>query len=291
MNGDLKIGAMVDSFCLGVKEGIRAAARVGAQGVQIYAVDGEFTPERLTPSDISEYRRLLADEGLEISALCGDLGGHGFTDPAQVPTTIERSRRIAHLCAELGGRIITTHIGVVPKDPAHPRYAIMQDACERLARAASAEGCLFAIETGPESPEVLRAFLDSLQNPSVGVNYDPANLVMVTQCDPVRGVYTLAEYIYHTHAKDGVHLKDIDPEILYGWFAEGGIGDNRLEDYFLETPLGQGAVDLDGWIRALRDVGYHGYLTIEREVGENPAADIAMAADYLRAHIGKGANE
>ena len=286
MANNLQIGVMVDSFRLSTKEGIRKAAEIGAKGVQIYAVAGEFTPENLTASDIREYRSLLDAEGLAVSALCGDLGGHGFTDPAEIPNTIERSRRIAHLCAELGGKVITTHIGVVPSDPNHPRYAVMQESCEMLARAAKEEGSLFAIETGPETPEVLCGFLDSLTTPGVGVNYDPANLVMVTGSDPVKGVYTLGKYIYHTHAKDGVRLKSVDPEILYGvWFAEGGIGDNRLEDYFLETPLGQGGVDFDGWIKALRDIGYEGFLTIEREVGADPAADIAMAADFLRSKL------
>lgn len=286
MSNNLKIGVMADSFRAGPREGILRAAAIGAEGVQIYAVHGEFTPERLSERDIGEYRALLADNGLSVSALCGDLGGHGFTRPEMHAETVERSRRIAELCHRLGGNVITTHIGVIPTDPAHPRYAVMQSACERLALAAKEEGCLFAIETGPESPEVLRAFLDSLSTPGVGVNYDPANLVMVTGSDPVKGVYTLDKYIYHTHAKDGVRLKSIDPEILYGvWFAEGGIGDNRLEDYFLETPLGEGGVDFDGWIAALRDIGYTGYLTIEREVGEDPARDIAMAADFLRGKL------
>lgn len=285
---DLKIGVMADSFRLETRRALRKASEVGAEGVQIYAVQGEFTPERLSDREIADYRGLMRAEGLKLSALCGDLGGHGFTDPAQVPETIERSRRIAHLCAELGGNVITTHIGVVPSDPKHPRYAVMQDACEQLARAAAAEECRFAIETGPEPPEVLRDFLDGLSTPGVGVNYDPANLVMVTNSDPIKGVHTLGKYIYHTHAKDGLHLKDVDPEILYGqWFAEGGIGDERLEDYFLETPLGQGKVDFDAWIAALREEGYNGFLTIEREVGDDPVTDITMAVCYLRSKIKK----
>ena len=107
MANNLQIGVMVDSFRLSTKEGIRKAAEIGAKGVQIYAVAGEFTPENLTAADIREYRSLLDSEGLAVSALCGDLGGHGFTDPAEIPNTIERSRRIAHLCAELGGKVYT----------------------------------------------------------------------------------------------------------------------------------------------------------------------------------------
>ena len=72
-----------------------------------------------------------------------------------------------------------------------------------------------------------------------------------------------------------------DPRVIYDFFAEGGIGDLRLDDYFKEVPLGQGGVDFDGYMKALEDIGYTGFLTIEREVGENPAADIALAVEFL----------
>ena len=115
----------------------------------------------------------------------------------------------------------------------------------------------------------------------MAVNLDPANVVMVTGDDPVRAVYTLKDYIVHTHAKDGRMLRKTDPRVIYDFFAEGGIGDLRLDDYFKEVPLGQGGVDFDGYMKALEDIGYTGFLTIEREVGENPAADIALAVEFL----------
>ena len=76
------------------------------------------------------------------------------------------------------------------------------------------------------------------------VNFDPANFVMVTDQDPVEGVEILKDYIVHTHAKDGVMLQKTDPQVIYDFFAEGGIEDMRMSDYFLETPLGDGKVCL-----------------------------------------------
>ena len=105
---------------------------------------------------------------------------------------------------------------------------------------------------------------------------------MVTGDDPIAGVYTLKYYIVHTHAKDGVMLKKSDPELVYKCFAEGGIEDFRLEDYFLETPLGEGKVDFEQWIQALNEIGYNGFLTIEREVGDNPEKDIREAVQFLK---------
>ena len=109
---------------------------------------------------------------------------------------------------------------------------------------------------------------------------------MVTGCDPIKGVDTLKGKIAHTHAKDGLMLRQTDPKIIYDFFAEGGITDLRMEDYFRELPLGQGNVNIPLWISALKKTGYNGCITIEREVGANPAADIEMAIKYLREIIG-----
>ena len=154
-------------------------------------------------------------------------------------------------------------------------------ACMELAEYADSCGAHFAIETGPEPAERLANFLDSLGSKGVGVNLDPANLVMVTNDDPVAAVHKLSPYIVHTHAKDGVCLRATDPQIIYDFFAEGGIGDLRLSDYFLETPLGEGKVDFPAYLQALREIHYDGFLTIEREVGQNPDEDIATAVRAL----------
>ena len=74
---------------------------------------------------------------------------------------------------------------------------------------------------------------------------------------------------------------------LYEWAIEGGIEDLRMSDYFLELPLGEGKVDFDAYLAALEDIGYHGFLTIERECGADPYADIKKAADFLRSKINK----
>ena len=105
---------------------------------------------------------------------------------------------------------------------------------------------------------------------------------MVTGQDPVDAVKLLGKYIVHTHAKDGVMLKATDPEIIYNCFAEGGIEALNVADYFLETPLGEGSVNFPAYIDALRKVGFDGYLTIERETGEDPIFDIRSAQNVLK---------
>ena len=127
----------------------------------------------------------------------------------------------------------------------------------------------------------MKGFLDGLHSTGVAVNLDPANLVMVTGDDPVAAVYTLKDYIVHTHAKDGRRLLVRDPEIIYG-IIEDEIQAGRA---FIELPLGEGDVDFPNYLKALDDIGYRGFLTIEREVGDDPETDIAKAVTFLQDKI------
>ena len=279
------IGVLTDSFRADradISVALQKARVCGVQGVQISANYGAITPENMDAAARRHLKAMVQEQGLVISALCGDLGG-GFGNPERNPELIERSKRILDLAKELGTDVVTTHIGVVPGSKDHPRYQTMQQACFQLAQYADSVQAHFAIETGPETAAALKAFLDGLGSTGVAVNLDPANLVMVTGDDPVQAVYTLQKYIVHTHAKDGRKLLDRDPEIIYSVrpveevVAEG--------DAFIELPLGEGDVDWPGYLKALDEIGYNGFLTIEREVGADPEKDIRAAVQFLQAHM------
>ena len=272
------IGVIVDSFRTDIRTAIKSAADIGADGIQMYATRGAYSPEALDSAARRELLDFVKSHGLRFSALCGDLG-MGFFRPEKNPELIERSKRILDLAKDLETDIVTTHIGVVPTDENAERYKIMQEACFELARYADSIGSHFAIETGPETSAVLKKFLDALHSTGVAVNLDPANLVMVTGDDPVGAVYNLRDYIVHTHAKDGIMLTRGDPEVIYNVTPHAAELD-KIE-YFKEVPLGKGNVDFAAYLKALEDIGYRGFLTIEREVGDNPAADILTAKNYL----------
>jgi sugar phosphate isomerase/epimerase len=277
---NFSIGVMLDSFKLDTKEAIEKAASLGAKGLQMYATSGDYAPENLTPAKRKELLDMVKSSGLVFSALCGDLG-QGFGNKEKNPMLIEKSKRILDLAKDLETDVVTTHIGVVPADKSHERYKIMHEACFELSRYADSVGAHFAIETGPETAAVLKVFLDDLNSKGVAVNLDPANFVMVTGDDPVAAVYTLKDYIVHTHAKDGRRLAVKDPEVIYG-LIEDEIKESKA---FIELPLGEGDVDFDNYLKALDSIGYKGFLTIEREVGDNPELDIKNAIAFLTKKI------
>lgn len=271
------IGVMLDSFRMPLIDALRNASAVGATGIQIYTTKGDMSPEMLTAQKRHDLLNMIKSNGLVVSALCGDFN-HGFINKETNLGLIERSKRVLDLAMDLGTNIVTTHIGVIPSDASHERYKIMQDACFELSRYADSLKAHFAIETGSETADVLKGFLDKLGTKGVAVNLDPANFVMVTGDDPVKAVYTLKDYIVHTHAKDGIKLQNKDPEIIYGLIEEE-INSGKA---FIETPLGKGKVDFMNYLKALDEIGYKGFLTVEREVGDDPVSDIRTAVKYLK---------
>lgn len=276
----MKLGVLLESFRLPFLESIKAAHKLALHGVQIFA-KGEIVRDGMSNAEIKLVRSILDGEGLEISALCGDFGCRMFYYPQEMRAEIEREKRIMDLAKELGTNIVTTHIGVVPENFDCEEFDNMHRVCKELADFADSLDGHFAVETGPEPSARLKKFLDTLDSRGVGVNLDPANLVMCIGENPADAVLNLRDYIVHTHAKDGIMLKKTDTRKLYIPDISHLVPEN-FSDYILEKPLGQGNVPWKEYIASLRSIGYDGYLTIEREVGSRPLEDIALAADFLK---------
>ena len=280
-NVPVKIGVISESFRKYQKDEFaltaRLAKKVGANGMQIHG-DAKVIYPGMPDSEIKEILSIMKGEGLEFSAICGDIGDEMFfTENREL---INKQKAIMENAKRLGVDIVTTHIGAVSQDKTCTQYKTQLKVCNELSVFAPSIGSKFAVETGPEKAVLLKEFLDEVGG-GVGVNLDPANLVMCAGDDPVKAVYTLKDYIYHTHAKDGVQYKPFDTRALYSpkYYDLERI---PSADLFKEVPLGTGGVKWKEYISALKDIGYDGYLTIEREVGDNPEADILTASSFLK---------
>lgn len=250
----MKIGAMINGFRRPTfAENLEVAATLGIDGVQFYVSDD--LPDEVVKDHLSR----IKDKGMVFSALCGDIGG--YDDPDANKEKVARFKRILDLSKKLECSIVTTHIGHIPEDESAVKYNTMFEACKSIADYAASIDAVFAIETGPEKAVFLKKFLDKIDSKGIGVNLDPANLVMCSHDDPAFAANVLSNYIVHTHAKDGIGISYND---------------------YLEVPLGQGGVHYDTYLPALHYAGFDGFLTIERECGATPEKDIGMAVDFLR---------
>jgi len=278
----LKIGVMAESFRLPLRAAIKKAAEIGASGIQMYTVN-ETHPDRLSISDRANLLKFIKDTGLFVSALCGDFGGFGLEKPAENVEKIVLIKKAIDLAVDLETNVVTTHIGTIPADRTAVVYQIIFQACAEIADYARQRGITLAIETGPEPSATLRAFIEAIHSPGIGVNFDPANLMMVVGENSVQAAKNLAKYVVHTHAKDGVQFKATDPAKIYHCFAGENPDNINPDDYFKEVPLGTGQVDFAGYIQVLQQNGYTGFHTVEREVGDEPEKDIIEAVRFLKA--------
>ncbi|MFH2069346.1 MAG: sugar phosphate isomerase/epimerase family protein [Candidatus Omnitrophota bacterium] len=252
----LKVGAFLGSFRLGVKKGLDKCRELKLDGIEMSDIPGEVAIERLTGTEIKGLKDLIDSYGLTLNSTCGDLGGHEFTDESDVEERINRTKKIMNNTRALGCSIVQTHIGTIPKDRGSKPWKVMQYAMDILGAYGDKIGCCLATETGPEEPALMKEFLDQVKHNSIKVNYDPANLVM-KDFDQIGGVSILHKYIVQTHAKDGK--------------TNNG-----------EVPLGEGDVVFPEYLKALDKIGFRGFHIIEREVGADPAIDIAKAVSFLR---------
>jgi sugar phosphate isomerase/epimerase len=180
-----------------------------------------------------------------------------------------RGERLVHACRmsnwarEAGIDAVTSHIGFIPEDPNDPRYEPFLRMMQAFCAYCRDNGQTFAFETGQETAQTLKRVIDDIGLDNVGINLDPANLILYGKSRPMDVVELLAPDVFNTHCKDGV------------WPEPGG----KLGR---EVPLGEGEVRIRELIPALFRLGYRGPLTIEREIGgDEQIRDILRAKELL----------
>jgi L-ribulose-5-phosphate 3-epimerase len=188
----------------------------------------------------------------------------GVVPDATWPRNLENIREAAALAAGLGLGLVTFHAGFLPHDPADPDYAKLKGRIAEVAGIFAARGIALALETGQETAATLRDFLDDLASPNVGVNFDPANMILYGKGDPLEALRTLGPWLRQ------VHIKDAQPAATPGeWGAE--------------VVAGTGAVPWPAFFAALAELGFTGNLCIEREAGASRIDDIRTARELVLA--------
>jgi len=279
-----KTGILMDSLRMPFDEALKFCSESGCDGVQFYAVPHHMSSFSLDLNTAVFLKQKVASYGLEIPALCGDLGGFGFEKAEDNPEKIRKTKEVVDFAEKLGTRIITSHIGVISSENSI-RNTNMKEALQEICAYAEPRGISIAVETGPEKSSVLRSFIEETGSSALKINFDPANLAMVQGEKPSEAVRILSDLIIHTHVKDGIRLGPCRPLEVYHSFADGNTAKLDIESFFTEEPLGCGQVDFGDYLDALDSVGYSEYLTIEREAGDNRQNDISEGLQFLKGVI------
>jgi sugar phosphate isomerase/epimerase len=188
----------------------------------------------------------------------------GFGSPALRAERIDRLKWALARTVAMGLADLSLHAGFLPA-PGEPGRPEMLETLAQAGTLAAAHGVTLAFETGQETADLLRLTLDELNDPSLKVNFDPANMLLYDMGDPIRAVEILGPDIR------SVHMKDARRPTVSGQWGE-------------EVPLGQGEVNIPKFVQALKRNAFHGPLIIEREVGDQAGRlrDVAAGLAYLR---------
>ena len=258
----VKIGVRLESFGLPLRRALQEAERLGVGGVQVDAA-GDLSPNTLSQTGRREFRHLLRSHNLELTALGCPLR-HGLDTAENQDGRIDHVRKVMSLSFDLGPRIAIVQAGRVPaEDEASPRAALMTEALTILGHHGDRSGTVLALETGLESGAALRKYLDRLDTGGLGVNLDPANLLM-HEFDPYESARALQGKVVHCHAKDARKA-----------------GTSRAAQ---EVPLGAGDIDWMQFLGVLEEIEYRGWLVVERESGGG-VQEMAAAVGFLRRFI------
>jgi len=270
MAGKLKIGVMT-RLGSDIREEISKVHDLGLRSCQIAA----WTQEHYTDDNVAAIKQACADFEVEVTTIWTGYPGPAIWNFVDGPATIGivppeyREMRVAALiqgaefAAKLGVASTTTHAGFIPESPKDPLYEGTIDALRKVAARCKELGLSFCFETGQETPVTLLRAMTDIGTGNLGVNLDPANLLMYGKANPVDALDILGQYVKGVHAKDGEYPT-----------TPGELG--------VEKPLGEGRVNIPAFIEKLKLFGYKGALTIEREItGPQQITDIKRAIDIL----------
>ncbi|MBQ0105885.1 MAG: sugar phosphate isomerase/epimerase [Armatimonadetes bacterium] len=274
--GKLKVGAFLNSFATDFKNACAMAHNLGLDVVEFASMDEYDLFSPLSDDKIKVINEEFAKNEISFSSLCAEVGGFAIADAEECKKRVEAVKQVIDNAVRLGVKIIQFHIGELKFEEGDARFIENQnaevsaqgdpgknlvDALKDLDAYAGKAGVRLATETGPEPGDKLAAFIKDNGFENVFVNFDPANLVM-NGFDEIKSVYDLKGLVIQTHAKDGIF--------------------GSVKDGYKETALGEGDVHWEEYLKALVETGFEGNFIIEREVGDTPADDIAMAAKFLK---------
>ncbi len=221
---------------------------------------------------------LTAQQFIAVTAVCSYVG----EDYADIPTVLRtvglvpettraervaRTKEVSNVGRQLALDSIACHIGFVPEEPQDPIYRGMLDVVRDICDHCANNGQRFTLETGQEPAKVLLRFIADVNRPNLKINFDPANMILYGTGDPIEALDVLREHVISVHCKDG-DWPPVDQPAALG----------------RERPLGDGSVGIPRFIAKLKEIGYRGILSVEREEPDpaKRAADIRRAIALLR---------
>lgn len=240
---------------------------------------GCWTMEYFCDEKAEEVRAATEKYNVTISALWCGWSGPAMWNFYDGPATLgivpaeyrfQRMQEIikgADFAKKLGVKNVVTHMGFLPENPISEQYNAVVSAIKYIALHLKENDQNLLFETGQETPVTLRRTIEDVGTSNLGINLDPANLILYGKANPIDALDVFGDLVMDIHAKDGCYPTN---------------GKELGE----EKPIGAGKVNFPKFIEKLKEIGYDGPITIEREItGEQQRHDILVAKTLLESLI------
>ena len=258
---------------LGVK--LEVVQELGIPTIQLHA------PQKATrtPEKAEQFLARLSEMGIVITAVFGGFEGESYADIPTVARTVglappetraartQEMNEIADFARLLGVDVVALHVGFVPHDPSDPLYQGVLQVTREICDHCKSNDQRLHLETGQEPADTLLEFIGDVDRDNLFINFDPANLILYGLGEPIESLRKVGKLVRSVHCKDAK------------WAAKPG------EEWGAEVPFGTGDVGAENFLRTLKELGYDGPLTIEREIPEEPdrqKAEIGGAVQLLK---------
>ncbi len=262
------------SIDAGLGVSLDVAHELGVPTIQLHAP----VAESRHPAAAREFLDRLESLDIRLTAVFGGFAGESYADipaveqtvglvpPATRQDRLSEMKQISDFSELLNCAVVALHLGFVPHDPNSSAYQQIVDTTRELCQHCAGNSQSLHLETGQETATGLVQFMNDVACPNLFVNFDPANMILYGTGQPIDALQALGERVRSVHCKDAT------------WSDQPGV------TWGAEVPLGDGAVDFPAYLRTLREIGYTGPLTIEREIPQEPQrqkAEIARAVEFL----------
>lgn len=255
---------------------LEVAQELGVPTIQVHAPHAGTR----NPKAAAEFLSRCSKAGITITAVFGGFEGESYADIATTARTVglvpeetraarvKEMKEISDFTKLLNCDTVALHIGFVPHDTNSASYKDLIATTRDLLDHVAANGQKLHLETGQESADHLLHFISDVQRPNLYINFDPANMILYGTGEPIDALKKVGKYVRSIHCKDAK------------WAAPAVRGTGWGQ----EVPLGDGDVGMETYLRTLKEIGYTGPLTIEREIPqdrERQKADIGHAVNLL----------
>lgn len=254
--------AGVDELADGMDRVDLGRVQLALDPVREGGVEWERCQERLGERGIEVVSGMVVTKGEDYSSLEAIKRTGGVVPDEHWEENLRTLSENAVIAAGMGMKLVTFHAGFLPHEPSDPDFVKLQGRVRQLADIYGEAGLNLGFETGQETAETLVEFLEQLERPNVGVNFDPANMILYNKGNPIEALETLSKYVMQCHIKDATYTS-----------VEGEWGE--------EVASGTGQVDWPAFFQTIEKIGYEGDFFIEREAGDQRLVDIRSGRDFI----------